>query len=82
MATTEQIDFYNKEGYLKYGPVLDRVIEIELGGGGQSSSEFQYGHRGRSAEEFNAPITQFIQVRMTSSASTRTFTSGPCGTRT
>ena len=56
MATQQQIDFFQENGYLKFGKVLDSaevaamrtgldaVIELELGEGDDSSPEFKYGH--------------------------------------
>lgn len=56
MATQQQIDFFQDNGYLKFGKVLDSaeveamrtgldaVIESELGEGDDSSPEFKYGH--------------------------------------
>jgi len=57
MINQQQIDFFNDNGYLRYGRVLDmaevealragldRVIAIEEAGGDESEIEFQYGHR-------------------------------------
>ena len=57
MVTEEQIRFFDENGYLKYGKVLeqgevealieglDRVVRVELGGGDDSSVEFSVGHR-------------------------------------
>lgn len=56
MVTQEQIDFFQENGYLKYGRVLDAagvaamragldaVIAMELAEGDNSSPEFKYGH--------------------------------------
>ena len=56
MVTQEQIDFFQENGYLKFGRVLDSdgveamragldaVIELELTEGDDSSPEFKYGH--------------------------------------
>ncbi len=56
MVTQQQIDFFQENGYLKFGKVLDSaevaamrtgldaVIELELGEGDDSSPEFKYGH--------------------------------------
>lgn len=56
MVTQEQIDFFQENGYLKFGRVLDSdgveamragldaVIELELNEGDDSSPEFKYGH--------------------------------------
>lgn len=76
MITKEQIAFFNENGYLRYGRVLDlaaidelragldHVIEVELGGGDDSSPEFKYGHRRgqENGEDFQKPITQFINM--------------------
>ena len=57
MITQQQIDFFAKNGYLRYGRVLDmadvetlragldNVIEIEATGGDDSEVEFKFGHR-------------------------------------
>ena len=56
MVTQEQIDFFEENGYVKFGRVLDSdgveamragldaVIELELTEGDDSSPEFKYGH--------------------------------------
>ncbi len=56
MVTQEQIDFFQENGYVKFGRVLDSdgveamrsgldaVIELELTEGDDSSPEFKYGH--------------------------------------
>ena len=56
MVTQEQVDFFQENGYLKFGRVLDSdgveamragldaVIELELAEGDDSSPEFKYGH--------------------------------------
>lgn len=56
MVTQQQIDFFQENGYLKFGKVLesteveamrtglDAVIELELNDGDDSSPEFKYGH--------------------------------------
>ena len=56
MVTQEQIDFFQKNGYVKFGRVLDSdgveamragldaIIELELAEGDDSSPEFKYGH--------------------------------------
>ena len=56
MVTQEQVDFFQENGYLKFGRVLDSdgveamragldgVIELELTKGDDSSPEFKYGH--------------------------------------
>ena len=56
MVTQEQIDFFQENGYVKFGRVLDSdgveamragldaVIDLELTEGDDSSPEFKYGH--------------------------------------
>ena len=56
MITKEQVDFFEENGYLKFGKVLepgevealneglDRIIQLELATGDESSPEFKYGH--------------------------------------
>ena len=56
MATQQQINFFQENGYLKFGKVLDSdgveamragldaIIELELTEGDESSPEFKYGH--------------------------------------
>ncbi len=56
MITAEQIQFFEGNGYLKFGKVLepeeiealrnglDRIIRLELEGGDDASIEFKYGH--------------------------------------
>ena len=56
MVTQEQIDFFQENGYVKFGRVLDSdgveamragldaIIELELAEGDESSPEFKYGH--------------------------------------
>ena len=56
MVTQDQIDFFQENGYLKFGRVLDNdgveamragldtIIELELNEGDDSSPEFKYGH--------------------------------------
>ena len=56
MVTQQQIDFFQENGYLKFGKVLDSngveamrtgldtIIELELTQGDDSSPEFKYGH--------------------------------------
>ena len=56
MVTQEQVDFFQENGYVKFGRVLDSdgveamragldaVIELELTEGDDSSPEFKYGH--------------------------------------
>lgn len=57
VITQQQIDYFNENGYLRYGRVLDmaevdalragldNVIEIETSGGDDSEVEFKFGHR-------------------------------------
>jgi len=73
MVTKEQIQYFDDNGYLPYGKViesedleelragLDRKIELELQGGDDSQPEFKYGHRRESNEETRA-ITQFVNM--------------------
>ncbi len=68
-----QVQFFQENGYLRYGPVLnmseveelrnglDRVIEIELSGGDNAEPEFGYGHR-RQPDEKERAITQFVNM--------------------
>ncbi len=56
MVTQEQVDFFQENGYVKFGRVLDSdgveamragldaIIELELTEGDDSSPEFKYGH--------------------------------------
>jgi phytanoyl-CoA hydroxylase len=56
MVTEEQVRFFEDNGYLKFGKVLepdeveslreglDRIIQLELAAGDDSSPEFKYGH--------------------------------------
>lgn len=75
MITQEQIQFFSENGYLCYGRVLDmpdvdelragldRVIEIEMSGGDDSSPEFKYGHRrGNADANQSRPIIQYINM--------------------
>lgn len=77
MITKEQIHFFEENGYLPYGKVLekdeveelrdglDRVIELELTGGDDASPEFKYGHD-RDPDEREQrqerAITQFVNM--------------------
>ncbi|MDP6357925.1 MAG: phytanoyl-CoA dioxygenase family protein [Planctomycetota bacterium] len=73
MVTTEQIQFFDENGYLAYGKViepedveelragLDRMIELELNGGDDSLPEFKFGHRRDKNQESRA-ITQFVNM--------------------
>ena len=68
-----QVQFFQENGYLRYGPVLnmsevaelrnglDQVIEIEFSGGDNAEPEFGYGHR-RQPDEKERAITQFVNV--------------------
>ena len=75
IVSTEQIQFFNDNGYLKYGQAieshevedlragLNRVIQIEATGGDDTSPEFKFGHRRSSdAEGAVRPITQFMNM--------------------
>ena len=76
MVTEEQIRFWDDNGYLKYGKVLeqgevaellegfDRVTRIESEGGDDSSVEFSGGHaRGDNDAEYEAGgIRQYINL--------------------
>ena len=76
MVTEEQIRFWDDNGYLKYGKVLeqgevaellegfDRVTRIESEGGDDSSVEFTVGHaRGDNDAEYEAGgIRQYINL--------------------
>lgn len=79
MVTADQVRFFDENGYLNYGPVLtpdevealrnglDRVIELELHGGDDSSPEFRYGHdrRGETPAESGRAaraIHQFVNM--------------------
>ena len=73
MIEQEQVRFFQQNGYLKYGPVLnmdeveelrdglDRVIQIELNGGDNSEPEFHFGHR-RDNDSSRRAITQFVNM--------------------
>ena len=73
MITKEQAQFFEDNGYLKYGPALDsaevqdmragldRVIDIEATGGDDSEPEFKFGHR-RPDTAYRQPITQFLNM--------------------
>ena len=64
MVTQKQVDFFQENGYVKFGRVLDgdgveamragldAVIELELTEGDDSSPEFKYGHD-RRADKLN-----------------------------
>ena len=75
ITNMEQIQFFEDNGYLRYGPAiesneveelrdgLDRVIHIEATGGDDSAPEFQFGHRrSDDAQEAVRPITQFLNM--------------------
>ena len=76
MATEEQARFFDENGYLKYGKVLDpsevralidgldRVADIELAGGDDSSVEFSVGHRRTIKESQDDPrvLTQYVNM--------------------
>ncbi len=63
MVTKEQVRFFEENGYLKFGKVLepekvealneglDQIIQLELADGDDSSPEFKYGHD-RSGSRF------------------------------
>ena len=70
MITQDQIDFFNENGYLRYGRVLDmaevealragldNVIGIEQAGGDDSEIEFKFGHRRGASMGGNAAEQQ------------------------
>ena len=76
MVTEEQAKFFDENGYLKYGKVLepsevsalidglDRVVDIELAGGDDSSVEFSVGHRRTIKESQDGPrvLTQYVNM--------------------
>ena len=74
MIEQRQVQFFQQNGYLKYGPVLnmdevqelrdglDRVIQIELNGGDDSEPEFEFGHDLRSQNPSGRVITQFLNM--------------------
>ena len=76
MVTEEQAKFFDENGYLKYGKVLDpsevralidgldRVADIELAGGDDSSVEFSVGHRRTIKESQDDPrvLTQYVNM--------------------
>ena len=76
MVTEEQSSFFDEKGYLKYGKVLepsevealtdglDRIVDIELAGGDDSSVEFSVGHRRtiKDAEEEPRVLTQYVNM--------------------
>ena len=73
MIEQKQVRFFQQNGYLKYGPVLDveeveelrdgldRVIQIEQAGGDDSEPEFHFGHR-RGDDSSRRSITQFVNM--------------------
>jgi len=76
MVTEKQVQFFEENGYLKYGKVLekgqveelieglDRIIHIELEGGDDSSVEFSFGHRRKGDESSNKPRAIYQYVNM------------------
>jgi ectoine hydroxylase-related dioxygenase (phytanoyl-CoA dioxygenase family) len=76
MVREEQIMFFENNGYLKYGKVLEkdeveelieglnRVIRIELEGGDGSSVEFSFGHYRKGDQSSNKPraIHQYVNM--------------------
>ena len=76
MVTEEQAKFFDENGYLRYGKVLeqsevealidglDRIVDIELAGGDDSSVEFSVGHRrkGKDAEDEPRVLTQYVNM--------------------
>jgi phytanoyl-CoA hydroxylase len=76
MITKEQCQFFNENGYLRYGRVLDmaevdelrsaldHVIAVEAAGGDDSAVEFKFGHRrgNQPGEERPRVITQFVNM--------------------
>ena len=74
MIEQEQVQFFQQNGYLKYGPVLnmdeveelrgglDRVIQIERNGGDDSEPEFEFGHDLRNQNPSGRVITQFVNM--------------------
>ena len=79
MITAEQIQFFEENGYLKFGKVLepeeiealrdglDRIIRLELEGGDDASIEFKYGHDRRGdtlGESGRGPRTIHQYVNM------------------
>ena len=63
MVDKSQVSFFQENGYLSYGSVLqmseveelrrdlDKVIQIELDGGDDTEPEFRYGHRRNNEDE-------------------------------
>jgi len=76
MVTEKQIRFFDENGYLKYGKVLehgevgalieglDRVVGVELEGGDESSVEFGLGHRHDVKKAGDGPriLTQYVNM--------------------
>ncbi len=76
MVTEEQARFFDENGYLKYGKILEpsevealidglnRIINIELVGGDDSSVEFAVGHRRKIKEVQDEPrvLTQYVNM--------------------
>jgi ectoine hydroxylase-related dioxygenase (phytanoyl-CoA dioxygenase family) len=76
MVTEEQIRFFDENGCLKYGKVLepsevealiealDRIVRVELEGGDDLSVEFSIGHRRKVKEARDEPrtLTQYVNV--------------------
>ena len=73
MVDESQISFFQENGYLSYGSVLqmdeikelrrdlNKVIQIEFDGGDDTEPEFRYGHRRKNEDEVGA-ITQFVNM--------------------
>ena len=76
MVTEKQIRFFDENGYLKYGKVLehgevgalieglDRVVGVELEGGDEASVEFGLGHRHDVKKAGDGPriLTQYVNM--------------------
>ena len=76
MVTEEQAKFFDENGYLKYGKALDpsevsalidgldRVVDIELAGGDDSSVEFSVGHRRtiKESQDEQRVLTQYVNM--------------------
>ena len=76
MVTEKQIRFFDENGYLKYGKVLeqgevralieglDRVVRVELEGSDESSVEFGLGHRHdvKKAGDGLRILTQYVNM--------------------
>ena len=76
MITAEQRQFFDENGYLRYGRVLslaevaelrsalDHVIAVEAAGGDDSAIEFKFGHRRGEQTPDARPrvITQFVNM--------------------